>query len=296
MSHSQLKTRLISAAVLLAAAILLTIISQVWVYGVALSVGAVAVLSGMCAFEMARLFSRDSRTLRYQPYRGGIVFLALLAPQIGAVWSTFATSSSIPQSNFEPFVAGLGIGLAILCAVVCWAGRNEIEEAATLGRGLGVGAVYLVGGSSAIIAIAGLPGGIGYMWWLIGVVALGDTAAYFIGKAIGGPKVAPALSPNKTVSGSVGGLAASALTGLIFWRYFVDPFGSVVCGLLIGLLVGASGQIGDLTKSYLKRLRGVKDFGAIIPGHGGILDRCDGFLGGALVMLAAILILVPLGR
>jgi phosphatidate cytidylyltransferase len=102
-----------------------------------------------------------------------------------------------------------------------------------------------------------------------------DTFALFVGRTIGKRKLAPKLSPGKTVAGAVGGLAASLFFGALFgWLLFRDA----VLGLTIGGIAGTFGQFGDLFKSALKREIGIKDFGSILPGHGGVLDRFDSLL------------------
>lgn len=105
-----------------------------------------------------------------------------------------------------------------------------------------------------------------------------DIGAYFTGKAIGGPKMAPRISPNKTWAGLIGGMLSSGLVLTVFdcWRdIFSAPIGFV---FLTGFVLGAVGQAGDLMISMLKRRVGVKDTGHIIPGHGGLLDRIDSLL------------------
>ncbi len=103
----------------------------------------------------------------------------------------------------------------------------------------------------------------------------GDTAAYFVGKAFGKRKLAPAISPKKTVEGGIANLLAAVATTLIMAPYFGMNW---VGALLIGLSAGVFGQAGDLFESYLKRKSGVKDSGSLLPGHGGILDRIDSIL------------------
>ncbi len=100
-----------------------------------------------------------------------------------------------------------------------------------------------------------------------------DIFSYLIGSLIGKRKLAPDISPNKTVAGSVAGLLASV--SLLAGVYFL-PWFSLTERLLLGLLIGVFSQVGDLTASILKREVGIKDFGRIIPGHGGVLDRFDG--------------------
>jgi phosphatidate cytidylyltransferase len=116
---------------------------------------------------------------------------------------------------------------------------------------------------------------------------MGDTGGYFAGKGIGGPKLYPAVSPNKTWSGSIGGLLGSVLGSVVAHFTFL-PALSLGQGILLAVVAGAFGQIGDLCESILKRSAKVKDSGAILPGHGGILDRIDALLFCALTMFAAL--------
>jgi phosphatidate cytidylyltransferase len=104
----------------------------------------------------------------------------------------------------------------------------------------------------------------------------GDTAAYFVGKKLGRNKLAPRLSPGKTVEGALGGLAGSALgASLVNFFYPAASFSMIA---ILGLLVGVFGMLGDLFESSLKRTAGIKDTGVIIPGHGGVLDRFDSMI------------------
>lgn len=102
-----------------------------------------------------------------------------------------------------------------------------------------------------------------------------DTFAYLVGKAIGKHKLAPSLSPGKTWEGSLGGLLGSIGAGAAFSFWIHQP---VMMGIALGVLAGTIGQIGDLFESALKRERGIKDFGNLLPGHGGVLDRFDSLL------------------
>jgi phosphatidate cytidylyltransferase len=117
-----------------------------------------------------------------------------------------------------------------------------------------------------------------------------DIAAYFAGRAIGGPKLWPAVSPKKTWSGTVAGWVGAAIVGAIFLRFTTAgpdlPWISAALSL--------ASQIGDITESAIKRRMGVKDSSNLIPGHGGLLDRFDGMLGAALFMLfVAQVVIVP---
>jgi phosphatidate cytidylyltransferase len=130
----------------------------------------------------------------------------------------------------------------------------------------------------------------GEHWVLLGVlsVSAGDILAYAAGKTLGKRKLAPALSPNKTVEGAAGGMAGSVACAVLYAQSFL-PESPVWYAAATGVVVGAAGQAGDLFESLLKRAAGVKDSGALIPGHGGVLDRTDAIIaaGAPLYFLAA---------
>jgi phosphatidate cytidylyltransferase len=113
--------------------------------------------------------------------------------------------------------------------------------------------------------------------WLIVITAFGtDVMAYFTGYLLGKHKLCPKISPKKTIEGSIGGVLGSIILSGLF-GYFFMPDILIHC-LVIGLLGGIVSQFGDLTASIFKRKMGIKDYGNLIPGHGGILDRFDSVL------------------
>ena len=116
--------------------------------------------------------------------------------------------------------------------------------------------------------------------WLLGVVALTDIGAYFVGKSIGKTKFCE-TSPNKTLEGVVGGVVLATFVGAYLGLFVVDFW----IALVISFMVSVSSVFGDLFESSLKRSADVKDSGDLLPGHGGVLDRIDGYLFGAIVML-----------
>lgn len=116
----------------------------------------------------------------------------------------------------------------------------------------------------------------GIFVWLIFIIAFAtDIFAYLIGKQFGHTKLIPSVSPNKTVEGSLGGVVASVIFSLLFAIAFKLPIFVTILVSLIGSIVA---QLGDLAASSIKRYTGIKDFGKIIPGHGGVLDRFDSVL------------------
>ena len=123
------------------------------------------------------------------------------------------------------------------------------------------------------------PSGAGWVLLVFIAIWATDTGAFFSGRALGGPKLAPDVSPKKTISGAVGGLLAAMLFtvggGLLMFRSLA---GSWALFAVLGLIVSVAGQAGDLVESALKRQYAVKDSGTILPGHGGALDRFDSLL------------------
>lgn len=118
--------------------------------------------------------------------------------------------------------------------------------------------------------------------YLIFIIVATDTGAYFAGKRIGGPKLAPAISPGKTWAGLAGGVLAAAATGAVCASFTPYPMTFAGC-IWTGAFLALVAQGGDLFESWLKRRAGLKDSGVLIPGHGGILDRVDGVVAAAPV-------------
>lgn len=212
----------------------------------------------------------------------------------------------------DPLVILLGVAIAVVAPfalAVFQAGRFGVpgtghEERPSLGAvgwsQTAVGTLYLglpVAGAIALRNMAGTsdrgwvndlanasafgweahPVGMGWLLTLILVTWFGDTAAYLVGRSFGKRPLMLNVSPKKTVEGSLGGLAGSAIAGgLGVWIFGLGT--PVLVGALVGIALGACGQVGDLGESLLKRQAGVKDSGHLIRGHGGMLDRVDALL------------------
>lgn len=175
------------------------------------------------------------------------------------------------QYLYLPFYLAL---LSVICS-----GYRVLEVAQMLAAEIFVTA-FLVGSGGVALAMLATDNNHFSLYWIIAVVIANDIGAYFWGKFYGVEKLAPCISPGKTVAGSIGGLLAGALTGfLLFPLSLAFGWSSSV---FAALYVGFCSQLGDLAKSYLKRLYAVKNTGSLLPGHGGVLDRLDGVLAGSV--------------
>lgn len=181
---------------------------------------------------------------------------------------------------------GIAFGLLLLVGgalvLVEW---FALVRAMTLDGGAAKGALMVAGPILVLGAIAGLwfirdRLGVTAALWVFGMVWATDIGAYFAGRAFGGARLAPKISPSKTWSGLIGGMVAA----LIVSATLGDRGGIIGVPLWIGLFMGLLAQLGDLGESWMKRRAGVKDSGKLIPGHGGLFDRVDGLLPVALVL------------
>ncbi len=180
---------------------------------------------------------------------------------------------------------GIAFGLLLLVGgalvLVEW---FQLVKAMGLGGG-GKTAFHILGPILVLGAMAGLwfvrdHLGMTAALWVFGMVWATDIGAYFAGRAFGGARLAPKISPSKTWSGLFGGMVAA----LIASATIGDRAGIVGVPLWIGLFMGLLAQLGDLAQSWMKRRAGVKDSGKLIPGHGGLFDRVDGVLPVALLL------------
>ena len=168
-----------------------------------------------------------------------------------------------------------GVVLLIVLGAMVWSLlQDDPLHNASVRIGWLLGTPIYVGGCLAAVAMVRDFPPTGAWVFLAMALAWGsDTSAYFVGRKFGKTKLAPRISPKKTLEGAAGGLAASVVLAVIT-SFFLPSFG-VLDAIALGILGGAAGQAGDLWVSVLKRSSGVKDSGGILPGHGGILDRAD---------------------
>lgn len=185
----------------------------------------------------------------------------------------------VPLGLLSPIAAGpseivalafLGVFLLLLLRT-----RNLWLASGTIYVGLPVAALLWLRGQEAGLLLA---------FWGLSLVWATDICAYFAGRSFGGPKVAPKISPNKTWAGLLGGMLGAFLLSWVLTSYANLPLYLALFSPILALIA----QVGDFFESWLKRRAGVKDSGALIPGHGGVLDRLDGVV--TALPVAAVLV------
>ena len=227
-------------------------------------------------------------------WAGGWAFLGLIA--LGAVASAVEWGNLVPcrrrGAAIALSVAGVLAALAAQIAAGPWAAlvvaiAGTVAVALVSGgpdRGLsGGGVLYVVAGLAGLMWLRAVPdAGLALFLFTMLAVWATDIGAYAAGRMIGGPKLAPRISPKKTWAGLIGGMASSALVG---WRVALAAGAQKpMLALVVGAILAVVAQAGDLFESAVKRRYNVKDSGHLIPGHGGILDRIDGLLTAAPVL------------
>ncbi len=140
-----------------------------------------------------------------------------------------------------------------------------------------VGAVYLGYLLPHWVLLFRMPHGRAWVFFVLLVIMVGDTAAYFIGTCFGTRKLAPEISPGKTVEGALGYVAGSVIVGCLGAKFLITELGATEV-IALSAMLSILGQIGDLFESLIKRVFAVKDSGILLPGHGGLLDRLDSLI------------------
>lgn len=253
---SELKRRVVSALVLAAAVLAVTLwggwpFRLVWV-----------LVAGIVAYEWLSIVSRANAVAAGAGVAVAGLVLALLPLSSAAVVGVTAAAALLGALS-APFVRGrlplelCGVAYALAFAIITPALRD-----------------WPVAGLALIL-------------WSFAVVWLTDIAAYFTGRRLGGPKLMPRVSPKKTWSGAIGGTLAGTVAGALIWSWAATGgFGVNGRVLAASLAASVASQAGDLYESALKRRFGTKDSSGLIPGHGGFLDRLDGYW--AVLVLAGL--------
>jgi phosphatidate cytidylyltransferase len=285
-SFEQLKPRLVTAGVLSCSLLALLLLAQ---YYCAVRLSAPFLLScvvAIAAFELANLLGTTRR-------EKALCLLTVGAPAL--LQSLFMLSrrceGSFSALELLGSVAALSslVGLILLTAMVLTFRQTLDGATPRLGEWLS-GYVHVGVGGAAWVSLFSVNGSVWWLFWVVLVIALSDTGAYFGGSYFRGAALAPAISPKKTISGSISGTVSGALAGVVagilLGTALAPSAVSPLNLMILAVVVSIAGQVGDLLKSLLKRIHHVKDTGSILPGHGGILDRIDGILLGSLVLLA----------
>jgi phosphatidate cytidylyltransferase len=249
--------RLLSALVLLPVFVLVVVNAPAWGFNLL-----VILFSARALWELTRMLER-----------GGLPVQRRLGVAAGvAVTASFAASRMLDPLLLP--VLALTLAAGVIVAAPVFRGTPAIEPAAnTLLAVVYVG--WLLG--YGILLHHTSPRGDELVLFVVGVTWIGETAAYAVGSTLGRHPLAPVVSPRKTVEGAVAQVVASLVTAAALSAWLL-PTCSLVAMLGAGALLGVVGQIGDLAESVLKRTVGLKDTAAIIPGHGGVLDRIDSLL------------------
>ena len=190
----------------------------------------------------------------------------------------------VPLALMSPSPPGAGPGFLTLGLLV---GAAFFIVIITNKRSLALGTIYVGLPILSLLLIRHQKEGIVFTLWALALVWMTDIGAYFAGRAIGGPKLAPAISPNKTWAGLAGGVVLASLFGAGMHGLYGLPLRMTLATPALAVIA----QGGDLYESWLKRRAGVKDSGTLIPGHGGVLDRLDGIV--PVAPVAAALVVLP---
>lgn len=257
-ASSDLSTRFIAGIVMAAVAL-----TAVWYGGWALR-GLVALAAVVMMIEWCAMH----RVPRLWAWIGGVLLVLLLLGGIEYLYpDSLPTLDEVSELAIDPddFAAAFyAFGAVVAAAVLLAAAARRVA--------VGWGFAYVAIPAFALLVLSWAYNGL--VFWVMGVTWATDIFAYFAGRSIGGPKLAPRVSPNKTWAGLIGGMIGAGLVGWGVALLFDLGMPFVWTGAPMAIVA----QGGDLYESWVKRRAGVKDSGSILPGHGGVLDRLDGLL------------------
>lgn len=237
---------------------------------------------------------------------GGLPFRVLSAAIALLVYFEWSTITKLTERNYGANLVGW-VGIILLSANIGF-GDPDMSMPLLSGLVITVALMVLIGGGTwwlpggvlysglSGISLAAIrdvgAGGLAAILFVFAVVWSTDILAYFVGRALKGPKLAPRISPGKTWSGAIGGTVSAIIAGSLvsFWA-----FGRLsVWVVFLAFVLSAASQIGDLFESFIKRRFGVKDSSQLIPGHGGVMDRVDGLVFACFAVFLLALVYGPL--
>ena len=250
---SSLASRILVAIVLLPLVVGLVYLGGWWLF-------ALGLVGGLVALHELYTMAREHRPLVIAGYLG--LILALLGLQLGGL----------------PWMLGGVLATFVFSFVVF--GLSDVRGSATTSFGVTLlGVVWVGAGIGFLLLVRDIPEhGFWAVMAVLFTVFAADTAAFFVGRSLGRHKMAPAISPNKTWEGFVGGVVAAMVVAFVVLYKDRDEFLSIPEMLLLGAAVAFAAVLGDLFESAVKRDLEVKDSGRVLGGHGGMLDRLDAVL------------------
>ena len=208
----------------------------------------------------------------------------------GLIWTLLFILS--PHFDYD-FLTPLLLTSAVILSLICLLLRRRKEVAFASWAWTIAGILYIGWLLSYLVALRGLDDGRNWVFFALFTTFGSDTAAFFIGRALGRHRLAPSISPGKTWEGAIGGVFGAIIASLILVT-ILSLSVSYGQAILVGFLVSIFGQLGDLVESLLKRNMGVKDSGKLLPGHGGFLDRLDSIVFTGVVVYYYVIWAIPI--
>jgi CDP-diglyceride synthetase len=275
--QTELKSRVITASLLVA--VTASLLTGAYFFPIFryLNLALVFTLVAICAFEVASVASNN-----WTQVNKGISYLGILiAIPLGTLFglSSHNLDNVLQISHVSLFypLCSVWIVLLLILSMELWPRRFDLREGQTITAEI-LPMLLLVGvGGACFEVLAVSANSSSLILWMLLVVCLSDTSAYFFGKRWGVTKLAPAISPNKTIVGAIASLATALVVGFLL-RGLLGLNDQPILVAVVSIFAGCLGQLGDLCKSYFKRLHNVKDFSELLPGHGGLMDRLDAAL------------------
>ena len=246
-----LRTRLLTAAIALPILLAAIFFAPNWFFTIFIAALGIIGLYEVGAMTHARSFRGVSILI----FLGAIPMFAFLVGGDPGMW--------------VPIIVTVLMLILIARVATADAGQPIVADSAAL---TAIGAPYIGVLYPYFAMLRNRPGGITLIVLMLMLAIASDSGAYFVGRSLGRTKLAPKVSPNKTIEGALGGLLLTVAAGLIL-RPFLEPAWSIVGTAAMAAIVSVLAQVGDLAGSALKRAAGVKDSGWIFPGHGGLIDR-----------------------
>ncbi len=283
--EEQLRKRLVTAAILIVLVFAFGLFASVSVLGRWALQSFILLVLLLAQWEFLSL-QQDASSYREKLLAQVRGALPLLAVYVFSSLFFFEPRAAVFQTPQLCYSSALIIGLALCLVHACEQGRSELEVFESAWREATLAFVFFIIGGAALLSVALSPYCTWLFLWLLLVVCVNDSCAYFVGKKFGRNKMAPALSPNKTLEGALAGFLGGVLVGILSSSLLPAAFSwwALVAFSFLTVLLA---QCGDLIKSFVKRKAGRKDSGHLLPGHGGVLDRVDG-----IVMAAPVLLLI----